>query len=180
MHTEADLAKSIANLPGAQFARFTYRSKGDGKLANVTVILGASTETLYRKDILALSALLPTLSEPLDVLAANEILASREKSLEVGIGNNPAYTCAGAFIFPPSLPGVKVCITDASLHVCGLLQAETVLEPGTPKNVKSSAKTIAKRKIEKTLPSARFRQYRLDNVLSAKVAGEVLEIQTGM
>ena len=180
MHTEADLAAAIANLPGAQFARFVYRSKGDNKLAKVVIILGASTETLYRKDVAALEALLPTLTEPLDVEAANAILASRQKSLEVGIGNNPAYTAAGAFIFPPSIPGVKVCITDASLHVTGLLQSEEVLEEGIKKVVNSKPLTIAKRKIESKLPSARFRQYRLDNVLSAKVAGEVLEIQTGL
>lgn len=177
MSTQLDLAATISNLPNAQFASFLYRSKGDNKLARVTVILGASTEKLYEKDIAVLNLMLQEETDPTWRKAILEILDSRTESLAKGIGNNSKYTCAGAYIFPPALEGVKICISDASLHVVGLLQQETVLEPGIVKPDTRGAFTKMKDAVRSKLPSAKFRQYRIARVQSARVAGEVLEIE---
>lgn len=173
----ADLAAMIANCKGAKFASFIYRAKETNELQRIVVILKASTENLYEKDVVALEAMLPDLATPLEIAACKYLIASRKESLSKGIGNNSAYTCAGAYITPMDIEGVKLLLSDGSLHVCGLLQHKTVIEKGVYKTVNSSAQTKARDAIRKVLPSGRFRQYRLDHVKSAKLNGETIEIE---
>lgn len=172
----AQLVALLAQGKGAKFGSLTYTAKGTGETARHTLILGFNRETLYEKDIAILSDLLPTV-EGLKQEAVAAILKSRQTSLAVGIGNNPDYTCAGLYVEPEGLNGIKVHIINGSLHVCGLQESKVVLTPGTYKKVNSAALTLAKREIEKLLPSTRFRQYRLDRVTLAKMNGETLELE---
>lgn len=177
MPNVADLIAAIKNGKGAKFASFTYVAKETGEKARHTLILGASTEVLYEKDVAVLEQMVPDL-KGLSKEAAEAILASRKTSLKVGIGNNPDYTCAGVYVEPDGLAGVKVHIVNGSLHVCGLQEAKVVLVKGVYKTVNSKPLTLAKQEISKSLPSNRFRQFRLDRVLDAKLNGDVLEIKT--
>lgn len=174
----AALVGMIAKGKGAKFASITYTAKGTGETARHLMILGASVETLYTKDIAALEAMLAgdTLS-PVEREAATELLASRQESLTKGIGNNSAYTCADTYVHVDGVAGVKVHKDTGVLYVTGLSQSKTVLVPGTYKAVKSAPKTIAKRNIEKGLASGRFRQMILKNVTRAALNGDVLEIE---
>jgi hypothetical protein len=177
MKTVADLIAAIAKGKGAKFAAFTYEAQKSGEVARHTIILGASTEVLYQKDIVALKQLLEagTLT-PLEVQAAQNILASRKTSLEVGIGNNPAYTCAGVYVHPDFAPGISVHIVNGAVYVRGLTEGKVIIKPGEYKPVNSAPLTIAKQKIEKGLPGGRFRLFRLPNVLQAKLNGETLDL----
>jgi hypothetical protein len=175
--TVADLAAMISNCKGAKFASFLYRTKETNELQKIVIILKASTENLYEKDVVALEGMLSELTDALEIQACQFLIDSRKESLAKGIGNNAAYTCAGAYIEPQDIEGVKLLLSDGSLHVCGLLQHKTVIEPGVYKVVNSAPLTKAKNKLRASVPSSRFRQYRLDHVKSAKLNGEMLEIE---
>jgi hypothetical protein len=178
MANVAEVVGLLGKGKGSKFANIVYRVKRNNELAKYRIILGADTETLYEKDIAALKALLPTLESALDIEACSAILASREESLILGIGNNTKYTCADTYVHAEGIKGVKVHKETGALYVSGLVEEKTVLEAGEPeKPVKSKPLTIAKRKIEKTLPSGRFRQLIIGNVRRCAANGEVLEIE---
>jgi hypothetical protein len=163
---------------GAKFANIVYRVKRNNELARYRIILGAHTDKLYQKDIEKLTALIPTLTDLVELEAAYAILNSRNESLIVGIGNNSAYTNADTYVQADGIPGVKIHKETGCLYVTGLVEEKTVLEAGEPeKPVKSRPLTIAKRKIEKTLPSGRFRQLIIKNVSRLACNGDVIEME---
>jgi hypothetical protein len=179
MATVFDLVALAVSKKGAKFASFKYLTKETGELQKITVILGASTETLYEKDKEVLKFMMPDLVDPIAKLAAKELLDSRQKSLDEGIGNNPAYTCRDVYVtVNENTQGIKIHKENGQLHITGLLEHKVVLSPATKpyKPVNSSAKTKAKNEIRQLLPSARFRQYCLDNVQTATMNGETLEL----
>jgi len=178
----ANLLKALGQRASANFVNFKYRAKGTGEVSRVQLILGASTETLYKKDVEKLNDLLQSLSAsgaaPHVIQAARELMDSRLESLRVGIGNNSAYTNADTYEYLDGFKGVRIHRDTGELYVSGLVQSKEVIVPGIHKVVKSSEKTIAKRKIENELPSGKFRLYKLDNVIRAALNGEVLELTT--
>jgi hypothetical protein len=105
------------------------------------------------------------------------------ESLDKGIGNNSAYTHAAAntasgvdtYVFIAD--GVKVNRNDGCIHFVGLAESKTVIEPGEYKVVKSKPETLARREIEKQLPSARFRQFAVGNVARIAANGDVIEVE---
>ena len=170
------LLDSLSKITGVSFVSFVYTTKGTGEKARYVLNVGANKENLYRKDVAVLTELLPTLDagSP-EFLAATELLISRNTSLEVGIGNNPRYTNADTYTAIRNTPGVKIHNETGELYVTGLLNRKDTITEGAPrKKVNSSAKTIAKRKIEKTLPSGGFRQFSLDQVSVARMNGDTL------
>jgi hypothetical protein len=177
MNNVFDLLAKVCEGKGAKFASFVYRTKGTNELQKVTVILGASTEKLYQKDVATLEGLLPEL-KGIELVAAMELLNSRLNSFQNGIGHNDAYTCEDVFqTVNANTMGVKIHKENGELHITGLMEHKTVLEAGVYKEVKSSEKTLAKNAIRAKLPSTRFRQYVFNNVVSAKLNGETLELE---
>jgi hypothetical protein len=172
-----DLIEQLRRMVGAKFAAFTYRSRETNELARYVLILGANLTTLYEKDRETLTALLPTL-DGLKADAATALLASIDESLAKGLGHNAAYTHGPeqGDTYETILPGLKIHKTDGTLHVTGLLHRKTVLEEGVHKVVKSKPLTLAKREIERELRRSKIRQFRLPNLLTAKLNGETLEL----
>jgi hypothetical protein len=182
MHNIAALIGLLSSGKGAKFCSLTYRAKGTGELARHLLILGASTDVLYGKDMEKLTGeIIPKLQTGLLLDAAFKVLASRKKSLEVGIGHNPKYVHApengDTYVMLEGVPGCKVHKETGEVHLTGLSQHKTVLEAGEYKEVKSKPETLAKQEIEKQLPSARFRQFLLNRVLTAKLNGDVWEVE---
>lgn len=175
----------LSTLGGARFASFTYRAKESGELARHTVILNFTMRDVYEKDIATVNDIVNGETDPLKLQAAQEILSSLAVSLEGGIGNNPAYTHGAdargegneTYVTIPTLPGVKVHRTTGDVYVYGLSEAKVVLEAGTFKKVNSSAKTLAKKAIQRTLRSGKVRQYNLGSLVSARINGETLELE---
>lgn len=166
------------------FASLTYRTKATNELARYVLILGASVENAYKKDLDAVLAALPTLTDPLDLQAANEMIASFRQSLDKGIGNNDAYTHGpngGDTFIATAVPNVFINKNDGSLHLKGVfVQSKVVLEAGTPrKEVKSKPLTIAKDRLKRTLGlrSNKVRQFILDNIKVAKMNGDTIEFE---
>ena len=182
MSAVAQLVDLIASGRGAKFASLTYRTESTGEVAKYSLILGASTEVLYRKDIALLTEMLAGDMPPMARAAAEKVLASRQKSLEVGIGNNPAYVHApqnaDTYYHASGIAGVKVHKDTGTIYVTALSEGKVVLVEGTPrKAVNSKPETIAKAQVERMLPSARFRQFKLHTVSRAALNNEVLELE---
>ncbi len=171
---------TLKGLAGVSFASFNYTTKGTGETAKYLMILGASVTNLYEKDIAKLVRYVSLLTrigaQPHVILAAQELLASRRESLDKGIGNNSAYTQADTYTHLDNLPGVKIHNETGELYISGLQERKEVIAPGTYKKVNSAPKTLAKKKIEKALPSGRFRTLALGNITGARVRGHVLEL----
>jgi len=178
----AKLIELISGGRGATFASFLYQTVDENsklikpEVSHITVILGASTETLYRKDVEILNDLIPTLSG-LEREVAEELLKSRQTSLTVGIGENPAYTQQGLWVYPQGLEdrGIRVNSENGHVQVCGLVHRKDVVVPGLYKPDTRRKRTVAKDGIRRQLPSSKFRTYRLDHVAAAAINGEVME-----
>jgi len=174
----AGLISGIAGIKGAKFVSFVYTAKGTGEVARHSLILGASTENLYERDLEALEALRPTLTG-IALVACDELIASRRESLEKGVGNNSQYVHGAENADTYAATGIKGLMIHKEtghLHVRALTHGKTVITPGTYKTVKSSEKTIAKNAISKELPSERIRQFDLGLVTRARLNGETLEL----
>jgi hypothetical protein len=175
------ILSAIDGTRGASFATFTYQTKETGEVAKYNIILGATTETLYRKDVPRLERIVKLLksikAQDHTIKAAEELLASRNESLTKGVGNNSAYTNADTYDYIEGLTGVRVHRETGALYVSGLLNRKEVISAGTPrKAVKSAPKTIAKRRIGYMLPSGRYRMFSLHDVTRAALRGNVLEL----
>jgi hypothetical protein len=171
------MLQALGNLSGVTTAEIVYRAARDNSLCKHIVKLGESVEGMYVDDIAKLQEMIPALSG-LELEAANAILASRQKSLQVGIGHNPDYTCEGVYVHLDGLSGVKAHKDTGVLYVSGRSLAREVIEEGTPlPPVNSKPLTVAKRKIEKGLTSSKFRQFILKNVKTAEVFGTVLKVE---
>jgi hypothetical protein len=174
------LAASILALPRCQFAGFDYQSVETGEVARHSVILGGSTEEMYKKDI----AILENVAKHRGILApifgeaVDAILASRRESLAKGIGNNDAYTNADTYEIIGN--GLKIHKADGTLYVTGLSNGKTILTPATTprKYPNSKPLTKAKREVETRfeLPSRKFRTFALRGMKGARVNGSTLVI----
>jgi hypothetical protein len=174
----AALLKELAKVSGSRFASFTYTAtsgRTKPETARYNVLLGGITEEAYKADIATLTALLPSL-DGVNLQAAQEVLTSLENSLRDGIGNNEAYTQKDvAYTKIDGMPGVYIH-PNGTLSIRCRVQSKTILEAGEYKVVKSSAKTIAKRKIEKGLRKSEFRTFNLSELSGARLNGNTLEL----
>jgi hypothetical protein len=169
-----DVLAAIATQSGAKFASFLYRAKESGELARHTLILGASITELYRKDVEELSRLIVT-ATGIELQAAQELHSSRVVSLTDGIGNNPANTNAETYDETP-VKGIKIHRVTREFHATGLSVQKNVIEPGTYPADRRRPLTKAKDAIRAVLPSGKFRQFALGNLIEARVNGETIEL----
>jgi hypothetical protein len=173
------ILKNLLNA-GAGFASFTYKSKGDGSVARYTLNLGFKYISLLEKSIQELKTKMDLNEFSGDeLLAANEVMASLEKSLEAHRNGtqNEDYTRKG--LMTPLGNGVSIN-HDNSIQIFGLVQSKKIIQEGTPKKeVKSKPITILKNKIKKDLPISKFREFALDKdaMQVMRINGDTIEIQ---
>jgi hypothetical protein len=169
------LVAIVANIStqkkGARFASLTYTAKGTGEVARHTVCLGVSVERAYRRDIAMLSAKRDSL-QGVALVACDELITSLQESLDKGIGNNSAYTCAG--VYESVCRGVKFHKETGEVYVTGFSIGKEIIIKGEHKAVKSSEKTIAKNALRREMKSGKFRQFALPVVASARAEGAKL------
>lgn len=169
--TASLIANIVTSNIAPRFASLTYTAKGTGEVARHTLRLGASVTAAYQKDIRTLEAKRASLGG-VELQACDELLTSLRESVEKGVGNNSAYTCADTYVNVTR--GVKVHKETGEVHITGFTRSKVTLEAGTFKTVNSSEKTIAKNKLRKGLLSGKFRQFVLPNVKSACLNGNTL------
>jgi hypothetical protein len=158
---------------GARFASLVYTAKGTGETARHTVCLGVSVERAYQRDIAILNNEKARLSG-VELLACEELLSSLHESLDKGIGNNSNYTNKGVYSHAAGERGIKFHREQGTVYICGFSLNKTVIEPGTYKETKSSAKTLAKKALKEKLKSGRFRMFALSELETVKLNGKTI------
>lgn len=148
---------------GARFVGITYTNE-NGETSRYRLIMGINLVSLYKSDLRTLKALRPSL-EGIDAVACDELIDSITESLTNGIGNNSAYTLKG--YYTPITPNgeVKLHVNESGethLYIRGYVLSKTVVTPGTYPRVNSSAKTLAKKKIEKNLKRGKIRTFKIN------------------
>ena len=171
--------KIAASAGLARFTSFVYTSVSTGEVARYTLQLGFSYRNCLEKSRLALEIESPALAG-IEAQAAAELLASIDASLA---GTQEGYTKAETYVDAldangKAVPGVKRNVHDGTLQIFGLLHAKVQIAPPTieRKEVKSRPLTIAKNKLRKDLPIGRFREFALENLSTARINGETLEL----
>lgn len=165
---------------GARFASLRYTNE-QGEMSRYNIIMGIRLLSLYKSDLRTLQALRPSLTG-IDATACDELIASITESLTKGIGNNSAYTLKGYYESVTDNGEIKLHTDENGnvfLYVRGYVLKKTVITAGVYKKVNSSEKTLAKKKIEKSLKRGRIRTFKINvNVLkSIKVNGMHVEIE---
>lgn len=168
------MLNTIQNLNGARFASLTYIAKGSGEKAVHTLVLGVNVERAYRRDIAILRGKAKTLVSPVERQACAELLRSLRESLRVGLGNNSAYTCAG--VYTSLARGIKQHNDNGQVHITGFTIGKKVIVEGVHKQVKSSAKTLAKNALRRAMKSGKFRQFVFDNLEGARLEGKTFTL----
>ena len=176
----AEITKVITAIEGAQFASFTYLSKGAGELARHTLILGFNYHKLVEKSVSELETIIALEADTwtdLQKTAANEVLASLNKTLAAhAVGEqNEDYTKKGQYI--PIGNGVNVNTSDNTIQIFGLKNTKVVLVPGVYPKVNSRPLTIAKNEIRDRLSVSNFREFAIDpeNIAQVKADGKTIE-----
>jgi len=173
------LVAIISQIKTPSFVRINnYTSDKTGETSNYTINLGVKYENAKEADSIFL---LDTENmKKVDfgsfgtvaALAWNEMLESRlapsEKTQNQSAGQTDAYITL--------CPNVRLHIAEQRIFIYGFVVSKEVIQAGTYKPVKSSDKTLAKKKIEKHLKATQFRQFAFDKLASVKVKGEEIEI----
>jgi hypothetical protein len=175
---EVAILKNLLNA-GPGFASFTYKSKSDNSIARYTLNLGFKYISLLEKSIQELQKKMD-LKEFLgdELLAANEVMASLQKSLEAHKNGTQSddYTRKGLMT---SLGNGVSINHDNSIQIFGLVQSKKIISEGTPKKeTKSKPMTILKNRIKKDLPISKFREFALDKgaMQVMRINGDTIEI----
>lgn len=145
-----------------EIVNIEYESEHD--IAIYTFVVNLVLEDLYKRDIEQLKIAASEESDPEKIEAIEDLIASLNKSLEVGIGNNPAYTKKDTY--EHVAPGFKMHKETGDLYVYGILTNKILVE--TKKERKpsnSSQKTILKNEARsKYMISHKFREFKVDRV----------------
>ena len=169
-----DVLRNFARITRPKFVGLTYQNEYEK--AHVIVLVGVDLENVYRRDLKALREVERMEVDALRLQAIAEVIASVENSLEKGIGNNDAYTCADTYTHFGA--NMKMHKETGEFYVSGFVVRKTVLEVfAQRKAVKSSEKTLAKNAVKnKYTRMAKFRQYKVnsENMRSVSASGNRL------
>ena len=149
-----------------------------GETANYVINVGVSYESARNRTIAKLQDFIamPGLSD-MQILAASELLNSAQKNANpetataASIAQTDAYTHIGR--------NVKVHNETGNLHLVGFVVGKVITVAGTYKEVKSSEKTLTKKKIAKDLklPTDKRRNFKFEKLMSVKMQGDTLVFQ---
>jgi hypothetical protein len=158
----------------SQFIGLTYTSvsgRVKPETSRMVINTNVNLERVYKEDLQKAQDLLPTLTDPIEVQACNEIIASLQKSLDKGIGNNPEFTRKNNVErVNGTLREVNRKDGTEAVEICGIVRSKKILIEGEFKKVNSRPKTIAKNKIKKLLDlgTSKIRTLTID---LSKIAG---------
>lgn len=155
IETVSEIIDRLSEKTSSQFISLDYTSTSGmvkPQTSRYVINTNVNLERVYKQDLTTLQNHLPTLSDPLEIEACNELITSLEKSLEKGIGNNPNFTRKDNV---ERINGTlrKVIRKDGSegVEICGIVRSKVVLIEGEYKKVNSRPKTIVKNKMKKLL-----------------------------
>jgi hypothetical protein len=170
------VVNDVSKINGAKFIGLVYTAKSTGEVASYVVQIGHSYKNLVERSLKQLDVTYGTdASNCTDVATYEALRELRESLVKTLRGTQDGYTKAGQY--ETVCNGVEINKADGTLEIRGLVVQKKVITAGVYKTVKSSAKTIAKNKIRKSLPIGKYRSFALDAeaVKSVKIDGELFE-----
>ena len=170
----AELVTLLDGNHSARFISLTYRAKESGELARHTILLNVDRTTCLKRDLAILKRKQGRFADPIKNQACDELIASMTETLTTG--SNSQYTKKGYYTAEGN-GNVQVSVLDVC-YLRGYSTGKEVLEKGTYKTVKSSAKTIAKNELRKALKNTRCREFRItpENFIMARHDGKAIVI----
>jgi len=143
--------------PSSTFLSIRGYRAASGEVADHQICFHMSYRHALEKSIAALEAM--TLTDPIEIQARSELIASYQRSLEKLI-NEPLEAIGDHYdrvvnAEGEHVKGVKIHRESGDLHLFGLALGKVIHVPGEYREVKSSEKTLAKARLSKGLPAAR-------------------------
>ena len=120
-------------------------------------------------------------ANPIEAQAKAEVVASLVETLAAqseGRAHKDDRN-ADTYVSIPGIRGVKIHKESGTVYVSGASVSKVVLQEGIYPVVKSSAKTLAKRALEKGTPRAKWRQFAIDGESTHGIRIGGLELRTG-
>lgn len=162
--TQQEFVSELSKLrPAATFLSLLgYRNEAS-EVADYSLVFHMSYQNALRRSLLALESVVP--ETDLEALAKQELMDSYQASLEKATTSpieeiNDNYT----HFFDENnqyIKGIKLHINTNTLHLYGLVSQKRVLMPGQYKKTNRRPLTIAKDKLRRLCPVAKFRQFKI-------------------
>jgi len=165
---------------GVKFVAFPYTNQKN-ELAKRLINIGTSYESACKED-------LETLNSNEIVYEANEkyskadfdlAMLEKKQSVQNSLNqdNNDAHSVGQKEAYITITTGVKYHVEKQKLYIFGTAVRTIIIEKGEYKEVKSSAKTLAKKDIEKKLRTSKYRNFLVENVSGdIKANGDIIEL----
>jgi len=179
--TKDEIIKAVTSgvSKGARFVSFLYKAKGSGESAIYTINMGVDLSTAYQTDLEKLQANLDSLGG-YEHQACGEMIASIHNSLtQHATGEkNTAYKLKDTY--ENIGKAIRLTKETGDLQIYGFVVNKQVLVEGEHKQVKSSQKTLAKKKLKRDMKSAKFRPFIVtpEHISGIRMNGDVLEIHS--
>lgn len=166
---------------GSTFLNLHKYCNGAGEVADYNIIFHISYENALKRSVAILESLVP--DSDLQALAKHELLEGYHTSIsklketaiedieDIDDGYTRFFDADGSYI-----KGVKLHDKTGILHLYGLVHQKRVIAPGFYKKVNSKPLTIEKRKLERTVPLGKFRQFKLGSDQVEKISVEGLHL----
>ena len=174
-----DLLASFSKSNGCTFVRIKDYTNAQGEVQDVTINVGVSYENAKLKDIETLKTLdVSNLSHNYDNVDNTLLEEAREALLAAAIKPNQAMSNGQIDAYTHIVKGIKYRNETKELYVYGTKVSGTkvVKAEGEYKADTRRPLTIAKDIIRKELRAPKYRQYKVSELKSVAVKGEVLEL----
>jgi hypothetical protein len=160
----ADIAEQIKTLAddGCRIGTIHNYTNTDGEVSNQQVLIGFNYGNMLESDLATLQKYRPATSS-VEIVAHAELIASIQSSIaayKAGTAN-PNYT--NAETYENLGHGVKKHKESGFYHFDAIVIKKEIVKPSEKekKDVKSSDKTLAKKRLEKMLKRSKFRQFKI-------------------
>ena len=160
----ADIAESIKSLAeeGCRIGTIHEYTNTEGEVSNQQILIGFNYGNMLKSDLQTLKNYKPAVSS-VEMVAHSELIASIEKSIESFEKGTVNENYTNADTYENIGNGVKMHKESGFYHFDAIVIKKDVIKPseGEKKIVNSSAKTLAKKRLEKMLKRSKFRQFKI-------------------
>jgi hypothetical protein len=167
-----DLMQKFASLKGAKFVGINGYTNKSGEVSNQIINCNINIENAKKADLETLKnfpasklneiATKVGASKEDALRAIEELIVSAERNLTAD--NRTASSVAQTDAYTQLGKGIKFHNETGDLYITGFANNKTVLVEGEYKKVNSSAKTLVKKAVNKSLKMSKFRSFRLSNI----------------
>lgn len=161
-HGVKEIDRLVAEVGGCSIMGLTYRNE-HGEKSRYRVNLGVDHDKTLAKDLGKLdhvkALIFGELTEEFGEAVAKKAFEEKEKSMRASLDGTNARANAQHEAYVYIRKGMKYGTATRRLYVYGYVMSKVVLERGVYPVVKSRPLTLAKKKIDKYMKAAKYRQF---------------------